>query len=48
MSDATIFLIGLSVSAITFVGVVFTIVEMKRLGREYDERAVLETGRPVR
>jgi len=40
MSDATIFLIGLSVSVITFVGVVFTIVDMKRLGRESDERAV--------
>ena len=44
MSDFTIFLIGLSVSVITFVGVVFTLIEMKRLGREADERAVPEHG----
>lgn len=43
MSDATIFLIGLAVSAITFGGLVFTILETKRLGRESDERAALET-----
>lgn len=44
MSDFTIFLIGLSVSVITLVGVVFTIVEMKKLGREADERAAPDTG----
>lgn len=44
MGDHTIFLFGLVVSAITLVGFVFTIIEMKRLGREADERAELKTG----
>jgi hypothetical protein len=40
MSGWILFFIGLTVSSICLAGLVFTIVEVRRLGREADERAL--------
>lgn len=40
MTQQGIFFIGLGISILCALGLFFTIVEMRRLGREADERAV--------
>ena len=39
MSGWIVFFIGLTVSSICLAGLAFTVVEMRRLGRQADERA---------